>query len=704
MGSGQRGQVITRYKPGNTELGMDKELTRVYRSIRIRIQRPLGHFAVGLLATVFLALAYAVIFTYITLVKYMTFHDTWFDLGLNNEIFWLMTHGGYPAYIASGWGAVHSFPFQRLSMLVLLPVYWVSPSPSTLLVMQAIMLGGAAIPLYLLTYYKFKSATGSLLVAAAYLCNIMIQSANMYDFHLVTLFPLVFFSLVASWLWGRYSTFAAFGVIGSLINPLASLTLVALLLYFVLGEVRSTCVPRFESNSLSGGGPSPACRLLTFFHRTRAPVALGTFIVIANLVALAASLRYSGPQSSGFGGFRFQLSSLYVQSNTKLTLSFFLLAPFCVFFLLDIPYTVVLMPFFLYIAFLVTPYPVNSFYGSWPVMAIPAIAVGAVFGIAKVSSGSRPWILESSRLGIGSQSNRHRKFTLAHQTRRGTRLAWVALSVALCFALVYSPLGPLNGDVQGGLFQGAYELPSLLEYSRSTVFLSKAINLVPSSAAVLTQNDIPQLSGRVHVMVAGFPIPNFYYNYIVADSELNFFTSFSDILPYLQLALANGTFGILAEGYGVIVLERGFHSRPVLFSPFTQYIPASGFLTFPPANLSGGIVIHQPSNGFSQYVWYGPYEPLDPGSYNATFRVLAQTSNFTMHDLVTLDVIYGLNSTVLASTPLTATDLAPLGVWHNVTLSFNIPTYVEGVQFRGINASADATIEFSGLQVDQVPA
>lgn len=75
--------------------------------------------------------------------------------------------------------AVHMSPIYYL----LLPVYWIFPSPSTLQMMQAVVLAGAVIPMYLLAKHFKLSNSRTLLLCAVLLFHPAVAAGTNYDLH-----------------------------------------------------------------------------------------------------------------------------------------------------------------------------------------------------------------------------------------------------------------------------------------------------------------------------------------------------------------------------------------------------------------------------------------------------------------------------------------------------------------------------------------
>jgi uncharacterized membrane protein len=117
------------------------------------------------------------------------------DLGIMDQVIWNTAHGNFWRETicnpigdtnclagTSRW-AIHFEP----SMLLLVPSYWIAPSPNTLQFIQAVGIAIGAIPAYLLGSRRFGSVLGGIGLAVVYLTMPALRAAAVYDFHMVTL-------------------------------------------------------------------------------------------------------------------------------------------------------------------------------------------------------------------------------------------------------------------------------------------------------------------------------------------------------------------------------------------------------------------------------------------------------------------------------------------------------------------------------------
>jgi uncharacterized membrane protein len=129
------------------------------------------------------ALSYAAYFSSITLASHFNFCTSAFDLGIEDNLLWNSAHGG-PLFRSAplGGSMLHGGNHQTYFAFVLVPIYWLASRAETLLVIQSVALGLAAIPLYLYASRRL-SPWWALWIALGYLFYAPLHGANLYDFH-----------------------------------------------------------------------------------------------------------------------------------------------------------------------------------------------------------------------------------------------------------------------------------------------------------------------------------------------------------------------------------------------------------------------------------------------------------------------------------------------------------------------------------------
>ena len=151
--------------------------------------KPEGKWVMG--GALLLALASGSVIAVLTCMRYKTFCTPNFDFGLFCNMFYNMKESGLPTVscerdaILSHF-AVHISPAYYL----LLPFFWLFPSPLTLQIGQAVVLMAGVVPLVLLARHHKLSGKVTLAVAALYCFFPALSSGCFYDIHENCFLPL----------------------------------------------------------------------------------------------------------------------------------------------------------------------------------------------------------------------------------------------------------------------------------------------------------------------------------------------------------------------------------------------------------------------------------------------------------------------------------------------------------------------------------
>lgn len=140
---------------------------------------------------------YATVFISTCAIQYHYFLYTGYDLGIYNQVLWNTVHGHAYTYTFAPYS--YLVDHREWLLMSIVPVYAIFQHPFTLLVIQTMVLAGAAIPLYWLSRVLFaqlpeRSRTHwSILLVSVYLLNPVIQSMNLFEFHgIIFCIPLSF--------------------------------------------------------------------------------------------------------------------------------------------------------------------------------------------------------------------------------------------------------------------------------------------------------------------------------------------------------------------------------------------------------------------------------------------------------------------------------------------------------------------------------
>ncbi len=135
-------------------------------------------------AAVALAAAYAAYGIFLTLRNHARFQTYNWDLGILDNEFWSALHGhplrSSPLKLEENWSQLRDH--AEFSIYPLLPIYALHPAASTLLVLQSLLVGCGAIPLYRFAARRLPPHL-ALLVTAAYALYPPMHGAQLFDFH-----------------------------------------------------------------------------------------------------------------------------------------------------------------------------------------------------------------------------------------------------------------------------------------------------------------------------------------------------------------------------------------------------------------------------------------------------------------------------------------------------------------------------------------
>jgi uncharacterized membrane protein len=137
---------------------------------------PLGIVGLG-------SLLYTIHFAYYTIAFHQGVYSS-YDLAIENNVMWNVLHNNefFKSTIIFGPVGSHFGYHATLFAYAMLPIYALSPRPETLLMIQAGLLGFAAVPLYLFARRHIHE-TLACIIALLYLFYPAVHGANMYEFH-----------------------------------------------------------------------------------------------------------------------------------------------------------------------------------------------------------------------------------------------------------------------------------------------------------------------------------------------------------------------------------------------------------------------------------------------------------------------------------------------------------------------------------------
>jgi len=438
-------------------------------------------------------LVYMGIFSYFTILKHLAFKSYAWDFGISIQALSTTLNTGKlfyytPELFVNQTGSYFGLHFSPI-MFLLLPVYAVYQTPETLLVFQSFVVALGALPLYYFTRHSLNSKVAAVSFSLIYLLYPPLQGANWFDFHVQTFLPLFLFSGMYYFEKEKWVKYFFFIFLALTIAESVSITIVFVGLYGLL---------KFRK---------------IFFNTLKQRVLLDKKILIPLLTIAFAVAWYLlskwiqstfFPINPTFADFYHRVDwwsvlgirgdaigmPLYVILNplraiqaltydAYLKLLFVLLLIGSLLFL-PLRSSIILISLSWLVPALLSNYTPFYIMGvHYPLYVIPFIFLAAVDGMRK-------------------QYQAGKLTTLSGQIKN-------LLILVLIFTLFASPISPLV-QTSGGYLPSfsTYTLPSVGDHEST---LQNIINLVPSNASILTQNNIfPHFAQRSNAYV--YPLPD----------------------------------------------------------------------------------------------------------------------------------------------------------------------------------------------------
>lgn len=605
----------------------------------------------GLLIVLILAVAYVVFWCWLTVNRHQSFSTHAFDLGIQDQSFFTLLQRGYPVTTLYDAGLINQFgdhftPFYYL----LAPIYALFPDARTLLVVQSLFLGSGAIPVYLLTWEKTRSAALGLALAVGYLFFPALHGVNAFDFHEIALVtPLLLLGLY--WLETAHWRLAAvFLVLAMLTKEEVALSIAAIGLYASLVKGRRRW-----------GGAVAAGSLVYFLL-----VNLFMMPALGGGPDLARFGELAGYETAG-GGFAAILRGLL--ANPVFAFSYAFLNVDKLYFL-----ALLLLPLAL------TPLLARS---EW-LLAVPALAVGLLAQVSVQYSIDYhypaimvPFVFFLAASGL--------------QRLSGRAISPVAMAASI--VVLSLAMNSQYGWILGKRYPG---VSALTEHDRT---LHSIMAQIPDDAAVSAMSDlVPHLSARNVVRL--FPIVAD-ADFVLFDRSLdaNFWPytgvrARSDAIDSLLPYLSGGAYGLVRQEDGVLLFQKGQGVTTVpevaaallgLHYEAESQPTDLNAPSLPDPAASNGLARRAtaeslPADGKTALV-FGPYVRIHPGRYRVEFTLKIGGDTLPGR-LATLDVFTHEDGYPRATRDITAADLTAPDQYQRLALDFETDHMLEDVEFR----------------------
>jgi len=391
-----------------------------------------------------LAFIYSGLFIIVSCGKYFNFKYTDWDLAIYNQMFYGALHGKpYSSLMDLPYLGTH----VEITSVLLLPIYALFSSPLTLLIIQSLFLGLAAVPLYMIAKEKLDNSWGVIFVII-YLLYPAVGFTNLNEYHPESFLPLIQFFLFYFFLKNNFKKFFVFLLLCVLSKENMSLMMIMLGFYAWIDKRprRWSIVP-----ILSGVIWFFVYKFLIF------PVFCGDKVGMMSIYAHLGNNFFQIFQNILFHPIQVLRMMLMPQKLLYLSLLFgplSFLPLFCPLILL------ITLPNFLQHLLSLRPME-YSIYFYYPSECLAFIFIAAIFGL---------------------------KYLLSFKPIKKVYifLALILLGVSIHFFLSYWPYRQINADLRNSF-----------KNSPEVVFKNKCINRIPEeSSVVATFKYLPKLSSK----------------------------------------------------------------------------------------------------------------------------------------------------------------------------------------------------------------
>ena len=174
---------------------------------------------------------YIIAFSSIIIVRHNTYSSNAWDLGIFDQSLWSTLNYGRLLWNTPELGSHFGFHFEPI-LFVILPVYAIFQSPLTLLIIQSLVIGLGAIPVYWLAKAELGRFAGTSF-AMLYLLHPALHGVNWFEFHSEAFMPILLLLSFYYFKRGVWTTYFAFLLLALMCKETVSVVVVPLGLYFL---------------------------------------------------------------------------------------------------------------------------------------------------------------------------------------------------------------------------------------------------------------------------------------------------------------------------------------------------------------------------------------------------------------------------------------------------------------------------------------
>ncbi len=468
--------------------------------------------------TIIIAFAFSIIFSFYSIYQYYSLGTSAYDLGLHANILWNALHGRsfYTAMIGGNFLSEHFAPFEYIQ----LPIYYLYPSPLSIMIFQDVLLALAGIPLYKITQNIFGDKIKDnkifsfipLIIVLSYEISPFTASIYEFSFHNMAFLPFFMFMAIYAFLYNK--KILNLFMIGFVISLHSNFVFIAIMI--ILFEIIYSR-QNIEKNLMFSkikhrytiAGLFIFILFIMYIYLEFAAYSKGIISGTPH-VSLEIHTGETGGVSRGIVGLIFTLFKdpvlffSFVFRNYMMKLTYIaLLFATTGFLTIFFPEALIMgFPYFLY-AFTSSYGSYYAFGYQYAAMIYPVFFIGTVFAIDKI-------------IRYNSDKKIKKLFLLYKkvEVKKVVKIITVLLIFGILLGLVYNPLIPYNNNAHD----------DITGYHNSGIsnFLINESKYIPKNSTILVENTLmPYFSNYRFVYVTPFSsLPNYtQFNYIIYENN-----------------------------------------------------------------------------------------------------------------------------------------------------------------------------------------
>lgn len=506
-----------------------------------------------LISAVLIAFVY---WSLISLLKYFYFQADVFDLGVNMQNLWSITHSNWTLY-----RTIFQFDYQGISFILFPLQYGGFPA---LLMFQSFIISTGAIAIYYISLIKGIDSRSSLFISVAYLLYFPVSGMTWFDFHFQSLFVPLFLFGYLSYVKKKYWLASIIFLISGIVRfPYAIFPFIFWALSLIL-EHKQDLPKRF-----------------IYF-------AIGNLLLYLLIIGSSYFLLHNGFIEIHTT----QIINPFYNFPIKLITILVLLVPVLFIPIFSAKWYIYMAPYIFLLLFANNPiyeFP-RIFTLQYSASFVPFIFLAVIEHLTpniRINSKHSKWNRVSSKIKKLPNIIRHKESSIMKVTS-------VLLVTSLCSFVIYQAIGPIEILDQDGL-----TIKSITQFNQVEFKQFDAISaLIPKNCSyILIQNNLPQFlpgpSGN-NIRVPGDIGPNITFidiannafpwtfesfklvtpiNYVIGELNTSQFYNKTLIRGFPTMAnittefISSGYYGLLGIEGPFFVLARGYTGAPLIYEP-----------------------------------------------------------------------------------------------------------------------------------------